>query len=390
MIRRFSQWFVFLAAFILLLIAAFFIQHRIEVQANRPAPVKEVAEQRPDVLVATVQTGSYDARVTAHGAASPRFELTLKAQVTGQVDELATAFEPGKLLKKGALLARLEESSYQAAVAAAEQDLSDARLALLEEQRKALQAKAEWASSGVSGEPASALVLREPQLAAARAAVTNAEAALVSARKDLGQTRIAAPFDALVVTRHVAPGSYLQAGAEVATLYSTDRMEIAVSLSADEWAKLPETAALNSGRWPVALVDVQNDRNWSGRVLRAERHLDETSRQRKLILAVDQPLDSDPPLLPGTFVKAVIGGRRLDNLWRLPHSAISQKGDVWYVTANNTLASFTAEPQFSDAEATYISPPEALNAGTHKVVIHPLNSYLQGMAVNPIEEARHE
>lgn len=390
MIRRHLQWIVFFTAVILLVVTVMTIQHRIEAQAARPAAVKKIAPQHPAVSVVTVQSGSYNAQVTAFGEASPHFELTLTAQVAGQVDRLASNFEAGYKLKKGDAIVFLEGSDYQAQVAAAKKNLSDARLILLEEEREALQAKAEWDASGMKGEPASALVLRQPQLAAAKAAVTKAEADLVSARKNLNKTRILAPFDALVVQRHISPGSYLQAGTPVATLYSTDRVDIAVSLSAEDWAKLPEATVLNSGQWPVALSHAQNGRKWGGRILRAEHHLDAGTRQRGLILALDHPLDSDPSLLPGTFVKATIPGRRLENLWKLPGSALSQKGEIWYVQADNTLSSFSAKPLFNDGDDIYVSVPDTLKGREQKVLVHPLNSYLVGMRVKPVQEAGHE
>ena len=390
MIRRHLQWIVFFAAVLFLIVTVVAIQHRITAQAARPAPVKKISRQHPAVSVVTVQSGSYNAQVTAYGAASPHYELTLTAQVAGQVDRLASNFEAGYKLKKGDVIVFLEGSDYQAQVAAAEKNLSDARLILLEEERQALQARVEWDASGVKGEPASALVLRQPQLAAAKAAMTKAEADLISARKNLNHTRILAPFDALVVQRHISPGSYLQAGTPVATLYSTDRVEIAADLSADDWAKLPEAAELNSGQWPVVLNHVQNGQKWCGRILRAQHHLDANTRQRGLILALDHPLDSDPPLLPGTFVKATIPGRRLEGLWKLPGSALSQKGEIWYVQADDTLSSFSAKPLFSDGEVIYVSVPDTLKEREQNVLVHPLNSYLVGMRVNPVQETGHE
>jgi RND family efflux transporter MFP subunit len=390
MIRRHLQWFVFFTALILLAVTVMTIQHRIEAQAARPAAPKKIAQQHPAVSVVTVQSGSYNAQVTAYGATSPHFELTLTAQVAGQVDRLASNFEAGYKLKKADAIVFLEGSDYRAQVAAAKKNLSDARLMLLEEEREALQAKTEWETSGMKGAPASALVLRQPQLEAATAAVAKAEADLVSARRDLNKTRIVAPFDALVVQRHISPGSYLQAGTPVATLYSTDRVEIAVSLPADDWTKLPETAVLNSGQWPAALSHVQNGEKWNGRILRAQHHLDASTRQRGLILALDHPLDSDPPLLPGTFVKATIPGRRLENLWELPGSALSQKGEIWYVQADHTLASFPAKPLFNDGDVIYVSVPDTLKGREQKVLVHPLNSYLAGMRVDPVREAGHE
>lgn len=383
--RHLSQYVIVLAAIVLLVATGFIIQYKIKVQAELPAPARFRETRTPNVSVLTVQSGNYTAMVTAHGAASPHFELKLSAQVSGQVEALEQVFESGRRLKKGALMATLDDSAYKATVATARKELADARLILLEEQRKGLQVKAEWASSGISGKPDSELVLRKPQLAVAEATVADAEAALTSALKTLQQTRITAPFDALVVKRLIAPGSYLQIGTEIATLYGTDRLEIAVSLSADDWDKLPDTEHLESGEWPVTLTNIQNGLCWDGRVLRTEQHLVESTRQRTLILAVDNPLDATPALLPETFLQASISGRTIDNLWKLPSSALSQKGDIWYIADDGTLDRFSARPKFSDAEHVYVAAPGHLTGGARKVLVHPLSGYLQGMNVNPVE-----
>jgi len=389
MIRRFSQWFILLAAIFVLLAAVFYIQHRIKEHANRTVPVKKTAEQYPHVSVITVGTGRYRASVTAHAAASPHFDLTLASQVSGRVQSLAEDFEPGKRFKKGQILARLEDSDYRAEVAAAKQDLSDAQLNLLEENREAVQAKAEWEASGVSGKPESELVLRKPQVAAAEAAVANARAALANARKDLARTRIAAPFDALVVERMISPGSYVQAGTDMARLYSTDRAEISVSLSAKDWARLPGAKLLESGDWNAEVQNIGNGQTWSSRVLRAKQHLEQETRQRDLILVVDHPLDLKPPLLPGTFIKATIFGRSMENLWKLPGSALSQEGEIWYVKDDHTLAAFSAAVCFSDEEAIYVSVPETLRENKQRVLVHPLTGYMRGMRVQPVAEGAH-
>jgi RND family efflux transporter MFP subunit len=390
MIRRISQIVVFLVAVVLLIGLVFYIKAAIKAQANMPAPVKEEVVQHPDVSVISVSTGSYNAQITGYGSVSPHFELTLTARVAGQVKALSSTFETGKLVKKGEVIVRLDDTEYEDALAQAQKDLSDAKLTLLEEEREALQAKAEWTSSGLTGEPASDLVFHEPQVTAAKAAVTAARAAVETAKADLSYTRITAPFDALVVERSVAPGSYVQAGSTIATLYSTDRAEITVSLSAAQWSGLPDMDTLNSGKWPVTLVHAQTGNQWSGYILRASRQADENSRQQSVIVALDHPLDSDTPLLFGAFVTVNIQGPPMSGLWELPGSAFSQKGEIWYVKKDNTLASFTTEPVFSHGESIYVTPPKDIAGSAQKVLIHPLNHYLDDMAVTPVEENTHE
>ncbi len=389
MIRQFSQWLMLLAALIVLVTVMFFNMHLIQARAKQSPPDKAETMSRPDVAVILSQSAGYDAQVTAYGEARPHFELTLTAQVAGQVLALAPGFEPGHRVRKGTLLVQLEDSDYRAALSSAEKDLATARLSLLEEQRLGERAKAEWEASGLDGEPDSELVLRKPQLAAATAAVDNAERAVESAQKNLRQTQITAPFDALVVTREVAPGSFLQTGSQIATLYSTDWVEVTVSLSSRDWQNLPSTNTLNGGNWPVTLANVENGQQWKGRVLRTEQHLDSTTRQRALVVTVDQPLDRSPTLLPGTFLNVLVPGRRMDGLWELPSSALSQRGEIWYVTADDCLDFFSAQPRFSIGDTIFIQAPEDIRQSNQKILVHPLSSYLKGMPVNPVEEVSH-
>ncbi|PCI59124.1 MAG: hypothetical protein COB34_03935 [Methylophilaceae bacterium] len=237
----------------------------------------------------------------------------------------------------------------------------------------------------MQGKPESALVLRQPQLKAAQATVKQAESVLRNAQKELRRTKVTAPFNALIVERQVSPGAYVQAGTEIALLYSTEHMEVKVDLSEKDWRNLPNLHLKENHNLPVELFSVKDKKSWVGRVLRVEQHVDGSTRQRSLIIAVDRPLEQTPALYPGTFLNVLIDGRTVDKLWRLPSSALSQRGEIWYVTQENTLANFSAEPVFSDSEAIYITAPEQLGTEAQRVLFHPLSSYLKGMKVNVTE-----
>jgi hypothetical protein len=63
--RSLWQWIGFIAAVVLLVLAVFCVQNRMEAQAKRPAPVKQTREQHPEITVRAVKTGSYQAEVTS-------------------------------------------------------------------------------------------------------------------------------------------------------------------------------------------------------------------------------------------------------------------------------------------------------------------------------------
>ena len=387
--RRILNWSTIIVALVFLLGAIFYTRQLIAEQADHH-PLPQIEQVLlPEVSVLTVESTSYSARVEGYGETEPHYTLTLNAQTKGQVIMQSPQLEPGCQVKKGDLLLQMEDSDYLTAVATAKSDLATATLALLEEQREASQALAEWDASGLAGEPDSDLVLHGPQLEADKAAVVMAEAALASAQKDLSRTKMVAPFNAIVVQRLTSPGSYLQVGTEVATLYSTDMVEVAVPLSTKEWKNLPDSKILSEKSWPVQIENVEGKEAWTGRVLRAEQHVDSTSRQRTLLVAVDSPMQQTPPLLPGTFVEVAIDGTTIENVWKLPSTALSQRGEIWYVNENGLLNRFATEPIFSKDNSIFISVPQELSKAPAKVVVHPLSSYLQGMKVQPVLEDKN-
>ena len=280
----------------------------------------------PEVGVVNVVSRSHQANVEGYGQVNPQFNLTLSAQVAGRIQSLADNFETGVQFSEGDTLATIDDTDYKQAVAAASAALEEAKVALEEERLQGKQALSEWKRSGLDGEPSSALVLREPQLAAAEAAVKQASEALTQAKRDLAYTEITSPFNSVVVSRSIQPGSFVQSGAEVAGLYATDIADISVPLSASQWNNLPPASSLKQQQWPVTLTDMDGLTQWQGVVERVEQHLDTTSRQRSAVVRVAKPLEQSTPLYFGTYVVAKITGRVWDNVWQIPSTAISQKG----------------------------------------------------------------
>ena len=347
-------------------------------QANgpKPEPAKSVA---PNVSVINAVPSTYQAYVSGHGEAKAHWALSLKAQVKGEITNMSEQFATGNVVKKGQVLAQIDNTEYLQAVASAKATLADAKLALQEEQDLGNQAKREWQRSGVTQAPSSPLVFRTLQLEAAQATADNAQYALQTAQRDEKNTHISAPFDAVILSRDVDLGTYVSIGDTLATLNSTDKVEISVPLSLSQWQNL---ASDKSGE--VILSDVTTQNQWQGYIARFEQHLDDSSRQRSVVVALDKPFEQATPLLPGTFLAVQIAGKALNNVIKLPASAVSLEGLIWYVNEQNTLMSIQAQKLFERGDYVYISPIEGHT--NLRVVARPLVSYLNDMLVNPIVE----
>ncbi len=341
-----------------------------------PAKVEKVLTK---VSVQETQAGTYQAKIVGFGEATSRYELDYTSEISGRVEWLSDLFQVGTQVSKGDLLARIDDSTYQQLVAEAESDLATAELELFEEQREGEQARSEWNRSGLTGEPDSPLVFREPQLASAQASVENARKSLVSAKKDLAYTEIRAPFDGVITERTLQLGAHVSEGGSIAMLYSTDLIEIEVPLSNQQWANLPAEAVDES--WGATVYDSNSGKEWSAVIKREHQYVDKTTRQRSLVLVVEKPLASENKLFPGTFVKASIDGKQSDNIWQLPASALSQQGEIWIVDAQGLLNKYAATVLFERDDFIYVNP--VVDGETVQVIMRPLSNFQVGMRVSP-------
>lgn len=384
-----SQWILLIISLIMAVAVYFYIDNALQQKATHLGkPMPEKKEEPLEVSVISVTAGSHQAIIKASGLVKPRYQLTLNSQVSGEVVKVSDRLEAGQRVKKGDVLVTLNNKELNSAVANAKKTLASAELALKEEKRQGDQARAEWKAAGFTGDPDSDLVLRVPQLASAQAEVDSAKAALLEAQDNLKHTQILAPFDALVISRAITPGSYLSSGGEVATLYSTDRAEITINLASSDWQKLPNMATLLNRRTPVLVNSIDDNSQWQGQVIAIDQHIDTTTRMRSLIIGVSSPLDQTPALLPGSFVTIQLQGKAIDNLWKLPTTALSQTSEIWYVNDQSRLDAFDTTPIFVDSQSIYIQVPENLRGRVYQVIKKPFSSYLKNTLVNPSEPSQ--
>lgn len=322
---------------------------------------------------------NYPLTISGYGEVSAHYSLSLTANVSGKVIELSPYLASGRQVKEGDILAQLENSSYQKALASAKSNLATAETALLEERRQGAQAKKEWQRSGLKGKP-NALVLREPQLKAAIASVEYQQAAVKSAQYDLQQTTIRAPFDAMIRSREIELGSNVQSSTTIAQLESSDYVEARILLSENKWKGLPSYSnaqlAHTPSTWSATLSNEHG--KWSGYVTRSEKHIETDSRQRALIVQVKQPFAYQTPLYPGSFVSVGIIGRTLSSVWKLPISTLFQGQYIWYVDQKSQLQKHSVDILFSQGDSLYIKP---FSDKEMQIVLQPLNYFKQGSKV---------
>lgn len=363
----------------------------------------EPAEVEPPRVIPTVST--VPARVTqgaikvrGGGTVRPSAEVTIAPQVGGRVIWTSPALVSGGRFLENESLLRVDPADYENAVEAAEADVAQREVALLEAEENARLALDEWRRlaerENLDPTPPNALVTRQPQLDAAAAALRSARARLEDERLALERTWIRAPFNGIVREETVDLGQFVAAGQTVGRLYATDAVEIVVPLSDNEAALIERLWSARAGdsatRIPVDIVSEYGGTEyaWSGYVDRAEAALDEQTRTVDVVVTVPEPFtppEDDPgrpPLLIGSYATVDIEGTSFEEYAVVPAAAV-RDGDVLWTVADDTLLVMTpVEPvQEVDDEAVVLGP---IPDGT-PVIVSMLLFVTDGMTVRPVQ-----
>ncbi len=353
-------------------IAIFFLSNN-----NEPLEVKENKQQIRPVSIIEVTPGDFHSTITAYGESLPIWQVQLRSRVQGEVLEVFETFRVGNKIAKGTPLLQIDQTDYKVNLAQAQLGYKRAMTELLVEEREGINASDAWKRAGLKGSPASPLVLRQPYLDMTKAQMGAAEELIKQAKKQIADTTVTAPFDALIIHRHVSPGATLMEGEEIGNLYGIDTFVIGLHLGLEDWKKLP----INWKGATVTLLDKTEQHQWTGTLVREGKKFERNSRLRTLFVEVENPLEQDPPLLPGTFLKARIPGRTISGLLKVPDSARTPQGLVWYIDNNNQLRSVQATPEFREAGELFFKYNKKKSV---KIAINPNSSFVNGLAVTPV------
>lgn len=359
---------------------------------------REVPEPTPPEehvpLVRTIVAEAAPAQlaVEAQGTVLPRTETVLKSEVAARVVELSPRLAAGGFFEQGEVLVRLDDTDLELASAEARTAVARAELRVAQEEADAAVARRDWQALGRSEEPPP-LVVRVPQLEAARAELASARAALAKAERDVERTRVRAPYDGRVLERVVDVGQFVDRGASLATVYAVDYAEVRLpipdrDLALLELERIPSTAS-EEGQGPSVTLRARFARNpyeWQGTIVRTEGMIDPVTRSVVLVARVDDPYGprgelERPPLLAGMFVHASVEGRALASAVRLPREALRSEGRV-FVLEDGGLAFRAVEIHGGDRDSVLVT--DGLEGGEH-VVLSPIELPVEGMRLR--EEA---
>jgi RND family efflux transporter MFP subunit len=323
----------------------------------------------PQVQIEPLRLRSASLQVTGHGFVVPVAEITVSAQVSGEVVAIHPEFKTGGRFDKGETLLQIDPRSYRAALdeALATLEAEQSNLQLLERQLQRSLALREGAY--VDENTVDDLRSRRDQ---SLASLKRQQANVQLRQLDLERTAIVAPFDGYILSRNIDVGSIASPGMELARLHASDNVEVTVSLSVNDAAFLPDLWNSEAKQRPASLVVEFGNRyfTWDAYIDRVEAGLDRDTRTVNVVVRVDdarrpgRPVDHDdpavqisaPPLLVGMYARAEIQGMQLDGHFVLPVDAVHD-GTIWILEAGNRLRVVPVQVVRQEAEQYVLLSP---------------------------------
>ena len=356
------------------------------IAVNAPTPTPD--DYKPllaTVRVLKVQPKAEYLTVTSQGTVEPRSQSELIPEVSGRAVWISPALVGGGSFARDEVLLRIDDADYRSALVRAEAALKRAEVEqdFAADDRKRLES---LRAKNLSSQQQLDNAIRASAVADAN--LSESQAAVDQARRDLARTELKAPFDGLVREEHVDLGQFVTRGQNIGTIYATDFVEVRLPIAADQLVYLGLPISTRgqipeSLRPPVTVAaDFGNTRLlWEGELIRAEAEFD--ARTRMLSGIARLRTDSELPLPVGMFVQAEIRGRRAENIVRLPRSAMRDNNQVMVIDQDNRL--HFRQVSILRLEHDDMLVDGGLEAG-ELVCISPLQTVVEGMSVNPVIE----
>ncbi len=358
MVRRSSP---FLSFFLVLVVVGLCLAAIYGTRPDPPRPLAPVPDPAP-VHLRTLALETRPQAVRVYGEAGPWRQARLASEQSGKVAWRSAALENGGRVEEGQELLRLDpgplelalsEAAAAVEVARAEHDLRRVQDQANEDKVADFRAQEELAARGY--ERAEALLARgdvaeavrddaltaltaamashkqaqqaasvdRMAVAAARAALTQAEAARDRAKDALGRVVLRAPFAGEISVPQVEAGDWLLAGAPVCLLVDRSRLKLRGPLPTAEAGGV-EAGAEVQVQAPSLMGDDGLPRPFAGTVAGLDPVARPGSRTRELVVEVD---NRGLGLAAGAFVEMSLRRGERRALWLRPQEYLTAGGE---------------------------------------------------------------
>jgi len=383
-----KKWWERLLAFIMIATFIFLTFFTVRYLTTAKPKVKKKPPKQMKAVVETqeINKGDFTIYIDSFGVVKTSDTLSLTSEISGKIVYLSDKIIPGNVINKGTLIAKIDDSDYKNQVLKAEANLKKAEADYKLELGSNNVAKKEFelaknlnildnTSNDLS------IVLREPQLLKAKAAVDLAQADLLIAKNNLSKTKIYAPFDIIITEKNVSLGSYVSPSNTLLKGFNKNEVWVEANIP---YYQLKFLNLENQKEKDILITNLNDTNNFifKGKFLRLIPQTEQNGLLAKVLVKVDSPFKNlSTPLLVNNKVKVTFEGITLKNVFRIKSEFIRDNNTL-YLLKDNKLKIVKVNILYSDENYTYID--SELKNGD-KIIITNVPNAIEGL---PAEEVK--
>jgi RND family efflux transporter MFP subunit len=291
-------------------------------KASRPVPVE----------VAQIQHGPIALRRTFSGELEALAEFVVAPKVSGRVERVIVNI--ADTIKRGQVVAELDNDEYVQAVAQAHSDLEVA-IAKLSQAKSALEIanrefkraesllKRKVTSDSEFDVARQEQLEKQAQFKVAAAQVTKAESSLETANIRLGYTKVTAGWTGgdehrVVAERYVDEGQTVAANAPLLLIVELHPIIGVIFVTERDYAHL------KPGQHVSLTTDAYPGKKYTGRIDRIAPVFRKSSRQARVEMTIE---NSQHRLKPGMFIRATVVLAQVTEATIVPEQALTKRND---------------------------------------------------------------
>ena len=327
------------------------------------------------VNVITAEPQSITPMLEAFGEVQSRRTLDLRMATGGQVTELAEGFVEGGQVQAGEVLVRLNDADARSAVGRAEADVTDAMAEVEEADRalvlisdelqaardqadlrsRALERQIDLKTRGVGTSAAvetaelaassatqavlsrrSAVDQAKARRAQAETRLARAELALQDASRRWKDTVLTSEFSGTLGSISLVKGGLVTPNEKIGSLIDPETLEVAFRVSTEQYARLLDRSGKLIKSQAKVSLNVFGTELTTDAVLSRDSGSVGAGQTGRLLFA---KLQNPRGLKPGDFVTVALSEPTMDNVIRLPSSALNADNAVLVLTEDDRLQS---------------------------------------------------
>ncbi len=269
---------------------------------------------QPQYLFATVAQGPLETLVSSTGTLAALETVEVGTQVSGTIARLEVDYNDH--VRKGQVLAVLDQALFAAQVQEAEANVAKARATLTQAEDEQRRNQPLFDKGFLSAQE---FLPISTGVNTARAALAAAEASLTRARTNLAYTVIRSPIDGTVIKRSIEAGQTVAASLNTPTLFliARDLAQMQIEADVDE----SDIGQIRTGQPVRFTVQSHPDETFQGRVSQVRLQPRTISNVVNYTVLVEASNDKGL-LLPGMTATIDFVVNRLENALLVPNAAL--------------------------------------------------------------------